>query len=211
MLQKLKNVKWGYLLFALLFFAVGICFLIFNDKELLSRAVLVIGILLSVFAGIYAVLTLANRPRGGVFFFRMLFAVLGIICGIVTAVFREGGVETVVTVIGLLLIIDGSFKLQTTILARRHRTPFWWFMMVCSALIIGSGFVIVKFFSSMYAGHDSLLCILLGLSLILDGVGNLLSLFFIPAYEARMRAEHAEAANTQESAKDTAESGNAKK
>jgi uncharacterized membrane protein HdeD (DUF308 family) len=48
MLTKLKQVKWGYLLFAVLLFCVGLLFVAKN--EALSYVAITFGILLAVFA-----------------------------------------------------------------------------------------------------------------------------------------------------------------
>lgn len=179
MLTKLKQVKWGYLLFAVLLFCVGLLFVAKN--EALNYVAITFGILLAVFAAVYAVLTLAMRERGGSFAFRMLFSVLALCCGIVTAVFHDKAVDVLVMVFGFLLIIDGSFKLQTTVLAKRFRSAFFWIMLVLSCLVIVGGAVLSKIVFERLSTQ----AILLGILLMIDGLGNLASLFFLPWIEKR--------------------------
>ncbi len=187
MFAKLKSLAWGYFLFALLLCGLGTIFLVFCKEQLLEKTVLVIGALLAVFAIVFAVLTLSKKTRGASFFFRMTFSVLALIGGIVTMVMRQGAIDTVVTLIGLLLVIDGSFKLQTTVRMKTFFNPIWWIMLVISVLSIGGGFFLTKYFDS--ADSTTLLSVLLGLTLIIDGIGNLISMFAVPANAEAEKAE----------------------
>ncbi len=181
MLTKLKQVKWGYLLFAVLLFCVGLLFVLKNES--LSYVAIAFGILLAVFATVYAVLTLALHERGGAFFFRMLFSILALCCGIATAICHGWTVGILVMLFGFLLIIDGSFKLQTAILAKRFRSAFFWIMLVLSCLVIVGGAVLTK----IVFDDPATQAVVLGILLMIDGLGNLASLFFLPWIEKRAK------------------------
>lgn len=181
MLDKLKSFKWGYVLFAVLFIAVGILFIAFSQS--LSYLAITLGIILLVFGIVYAVLSIAERERGVFFFLRMVFAVTAIICAIITLVMRENAVETISSVMALLLIIDASFKLHTAAMSKRYMLFGWWFMIIVSVLTIIGAFVTVKYLKPV----DPALSIVLGITLIIDGIGNFFSAFFVPIYEKSMR------------------------
>ncbi len=185
MFRKIKTYSWGYFMFAVLLMAVGGCFLAFCKEELLEKAVLIIGALLTVFAIVFGVLTLSHKTRGASFFFRMTFAILALIGGVVTMILREGAISIVLDIAGLLLIIDGSFKLQTTVRMKTFYNPIWWIMLVISVLSILGGFFMVK------GGIDNtvLRSVLLGTTLVIDGIGNLLSTFVVPINAAREKTE----------------------
>lgn len=188
MFQKLKSFPWGYLLFAVLLGCIGGCFLGFCDKELLPTGVLVIGIALTVFAIVYGVVSLSLRGRGVNFFFRMAFAILALLGGVITIIFYNVAVEVVITVIGLLLVIDGSFKLQTTVHLKHYRSFFWWVMLAVSLVPILGGFFLTKFYATASADAKTL-SVFLGLTIVVDAVGNLLSAFSTPFIEKGRKTE----------------------
>ncbi|MCQ2414382.1 MAG: DUF308 domain-containing protein [Clostridia bacterium] len=186
MIRKLKDFPWGYLLFALLLGGTGACFLAFSENELLPTAILIVGILLTVFSILYGVLSLSKKDRSVRFFLRMVYTGLALIGGIVTIVFNDAAVETVVALVGLLLVVDGSFKLQTAIHLKRYHSFFWWLMVVCAVLPILGGFFLSKYYGAA-AESDQTLSILLGLTVVIDALGNLLTAFAQPYIEKSVR------------------------
>lgn len=178
--MKLKTTSerfgFGYLLFAALLIVLGICLIAYEN--VLENAALAIGICLSVFAIVYAVLALADKNRGVAFFLKITFAVMALTSGIVTIVTRAGAIEVIVTVFSLILLIDGAFKFQTTVLTKRIRSPFWVAMLVLAVAVIGGAFAMIKFYPS-----DKPRLIALGTAavLIVDGAANLLTPFFLRA------------------------------
>ena len=181
MLQKLKDFKWGYILIALLFAAVGSVF-VFSQGSLqyLSNA---LGIILLIFGVAYAVLTIADKGRRVSFFLKIFFSVVSIICGIITLVMKENAVDTISSIIALLLIVDASFKLHTAAMSKRYLLFGWWFMTAVAALTIIGAFATLKYI----APTDPALPIVLGITIIIDAVGNFFSAFFVSGYEKCLR------------------------
>lgn len=180
MLQKLKEFKWGYVLLALLFTLVGVLFIAFQGA--LTHLAVALGIILLVFGIGYAVLTISNTGRGVNFFFKIVFAVTAIICAIIVLVMRESAVDTISSVMALLLIIDASFKLHTAAMSKRYALFGWWFMVAVSTLTVIGAFITIKYIRP----NDPALPIVLGLTLIIDAIGNFFSAFFVSGYEKRL-------------------------
>ena len=193
MLEKLKKFKWGYILIALLIAAAGVCFIAF--RETLSTIALVMGIILMAFGVVFAVVTLADKKRSVGFAFKIAFSVIALSCGIITVVVHKSdAVEWLVALFGLLLIIDGSFKLQTSAMSKRYRSVVWWLMLIPAVLVIIGGFFSIRFRVTATAESEQLeqqamISALLGVTMIIDAVANLLSAFFVSSYESRMKKE----------------------
>ena len=194
-MKRLQSIKWGYLLFALLLIGVGVTFIAQN--EALGYVALTFGVLLTLFAAVYAVLTLALKERGVRFFFRMTLAVLALAGGVTSLILRDQTLGILLMLTGYLLIIDGSFKLQTTALAKRYRSPFFWVMMAISFAVIVGGILLTR----LTFDTESVRAIFLGLLLTVDGAGNLASLFLVPYVERRARREAAEEQAAEAAAK----------
>lgn len=188
MLDKIRSFKWGYLLLFILLAAAGICFLAFNNT--LSVIAIVLGVLLSLYGIVILTLTLANRSRSASFAFRIVISTAAIICGITTAVLREGAMEIIASLICLFIIIDGSFKLQTTSLSKRYNMVSWWLMLIPSILCIAGGFISLRL-TPRIADESGVVfvSVLIGITLIIDAISNILSAFYITGYERNMKDE----------------------
>lgn len=193
MLEKFKNFRWGYILIGLLAAAVGLCFLIWN--ETLKYLAIAIGVVTAVFGIVYFIINLAAKGRGGKFAFRTVIAVCCIVSGIITAIFNTGAVSVLVSLISLFLIIDGSFKLHTTAMSRRYHLLLWWFILVPAVLTITGAFFTLRLSDCINADNaDNMktVSILIGITMLIDALGNLLSAFYISKYEKNMAKEVSE-------------------
>ena len=181
-IEKMKAVHWGYLLFALTLVVLGFCFIAFETA--LNYLAITIGVLVCIAAILQFVFAMAATNRQLKFYIRISVAVLTLSAGVVTFVAQESAIAVLTTLFGLLLIIDGAFKLQTTIQSKRYHVAGWWILLGIAVTTILGGFFLTKFAPD----SQSLLALLLGLVLIVDGAGNFFSLYYVSTYEHNMAA-----------------------
>ncbi|MBQ8719599.1 MAG: DUF308 domain-containing protein [Clostridia bacterium] len=177
MLEKLKSFKWGYILIGLTLIAVGVLFLAFSNA--LNYLAIAIGIVQLLFGVIYVALTIAKTGRGVSFYFNIVFAATAIISGATTLIVRENSIDIIASLIALLLIIDSGFKFHTAAMSKRYNKFGWWFILSLSALTAAGGYWMLKFPPAEILG----ISILLGIILIIDGVSNIFSAFYLTACE----------------------------
>lgn len=181
MLEKLKSFGWGYILIAILLSIVGISFVAFGN--MLATLAVVIGIVLIIFGIVFGVLTLTRDSRGPIFALKVTFAVLAIVAGTVTAVLNDAAITVIADVLCLFLIVDGSFKLTTSITSKKYSVFGWWLMLVISVSTIISSFIVTKLMTA--AADRTALTVILGVIIIVDAVGNLISPFLIAGARAK--------------------------
>ncbi len=181
MFNKIKY--FGYAIIALLLLAIGILFIAFNQS--LKWLTVSIGIILAVFGTVFGIVTIAKRDRGFPFVMKIVLAVIALACGVVTAILNEKAAEIVAALFSLLLIVDGSFKLNTSAMSKRYDVRLWWLMLIPAVLLIVGGFCLIKFVPET-AGAMS---VMLGILLIIDAIINFASLFYVPSYERSMKNE----------------------
>lgn len=181
MLEKLKSFGWGYILIAILLSLVGISFVAFGN--MLATLAVVIGIVLIIFGIVFGVLTLTRDSRGPIFALKVTFAVLAIVAGTVTAVLNDAAITVIADVLCLFLIVDGSFKLTTSITSKKYSIFGWWLMLVISVSTIISSFIVTKLMTA--AADRTALTVILGVIIIIDAVGNLISPFLIAGARAK--------------------------
>ena len=191
MLEKIKAFRWGYILLFLALAAVGACFIAFY--ETLPTLALVIGIILIVYGIFSAVIAISDKKRGGKYAARIIISVICIICGTVTAVLRESSVNILSSLIGLFLVIDGSFKINTAAMSKRYKLLSWWLMVIPAALVILGGFLSLKFndLFTWLDGEDKLMALsyTIGVTMIIDALANFLSAFYVGGFERKLVRE----------------------
>lgn len=183
MLKAIKNFKWGYILITLVLAAVGICLITMSDA--LVTLAITIGCLLAASGIVIAIFAMVDKHRGVGFAMKIVLASLCLIGGIVTAIFNSASIEIIVSVFSLLLIIDASFKLNTTVMSKRCSLTLWWVMLALSVLIISASFIMIKYTPEKI----NVTSIILGVIFIVDSVSNFLNAFFVTAYEKRQRED----------------------
>lgn len=187
MIKKRNCFNYGYILLALLLIAIAVCFFAFNNS--LKYLAIAIGVLVIVFAAFLTVLTIADKNRQLKFFVKIVCAVAILASGIAVLVARDAVISVIIGILGLVMIIDGSFKLQTAATSKRYSAAGWWIVAVLSILIIAGGYVTVRF---MVEDTPSTM-IFMGCVLFIDAVGNIFSAFYLAKCEKLRNCEIAAA------------------
>ena len=173
MLEKLKKFGWGLLIIGITLIGIGISFIVFSNA--LTALAIAVGITLTVFGILLAVFTLRDTKRGISFFIRMALSIAAIIGGIITLIMRTEAIGVITDICCLLLMIDGAFKLNTAITKRRIGLAAFIVMMTLALVTIIPSFIVTKLLTA--SPDSSVLSVVIGIIIILDGIGNLITPF----------------------------------
>ena len=186
MLEKLKKIKWGYILSATLIFIVGLSLIISSSS--IKGLTITVGIIIAVyslFAGIAVIIT--DKQKNSIFFgIKIAITAIALIFGTASAIMNEKSAPLIVSVISLVLITDGAFKLTTAAKAKKYDVGGWWILLSAAALTIVGSFTLLRL-SGVADGR--VIAVLLGVAAILDGICNLLSVYFVEEYEKSQERE----------------------
>ena len=183
MLEKLNFLKWRYWLAGSLIAVVGLCFLFFSSSPV--ALFVTVGIIIALLGLAVGALVIVQKKRDLIFALKLSFAVIFFAGGIVTSILNKASIGVLVSVICLLLIVDGAFKLQTSIKSKKYSIEGWWIIMIISVSVILSAFLLVRIFPKSYSGT----AIWLGITLIADASANVLSSFWSAKCKTAERAE----------------------
>lgn len=183
MLEKLKNFDWGYILVSVALGVLGVCLIALNNT--LKAMAITVGCIVIAGGIALGILALVDKRRSIGFALKIFFAASCLIAGILTLIFNEGAAEVIIAVLALLLIIDASFKLNTTIMSKRYLLPLWWVELALAVATIIISFIMIKFTPE----NISVASVMMGIAFIIDAVANILSPFFISVYRARQKSE----------------------
>ena len=177
----------GYLLLAVVSAAIGFCFFAFG-REMLELLALIIGIIVTLSGVVFAIITLSHKERGLGFGIRIVAAACILICGICTMILRKPAIEILINVFALLIIVDGSFKLNSAILAHRERSRSFVFLTVISTATIACGFLAITYIPHVYT---------LGAGVLIDAIANTFSAFYIPSLLKAIFGKEEKASTTE--------------
>lgn len=185
LLKAIKSVRWGYLVVSIILSALGLCIISFPTQSFTTISYIIASG--TTLAGIVMLIkVLADRQRGVRFGIFVFFSVLTLICGLVTFFIPEKIMELYPMFIGLLIIVDGSFKLQTVINAKRYKLKMWWFLLSLAVLAVFGGFLTVRL--RVEETELSVFSFILGAGLLICGVQNFFSLFYLGKIVARAKS-----------------------
>ena len=172
-----KKFRWGYLLISLILCIVGLCFIIYpNDSikigsYIIAGAAMLVGIVL-------AIKVLAERKRDFNFATSIFSAALTVACGVVALIIPNEIFKLYPMLIGLFVILDGSFKLQTVINAKRYKIKLWWLLLLFAVISIIGGFFVIRLRVDLDVSYR-VFSIIMGATLCSCGIQNFLSLFYL--------------------------------
>lgn len=198
-IKAIKRFRWGYLLISVILCLAGACFIVYPTQSMTVGSYTIGGA--SILVGIILVIkVLADRKRSFSFAICVISAVLTITCGVVALIIPDEVFKLYPMFIGLFIIIDGAFKLQTVINAKRYNLKMWWFLLIFAIIAIVGGFLIVRLRVETDIGSVAFSEIM-GISLFASGLENFFSLFYL----GKIVAKAMEELDKDESSKDVYE------
>ncbi len=180
MLERLKSFAWGYVIIGALLCAIGILFIAFQNA--FNVLAITMGIILAVSGIVFGVRTLVIKKRGLVFALRIAISIIAIACGIVSAVLQDSAISVIANIFFLLLIVDGSFKLNLAVMSKRFSFWGWWVLLCTSVALIVGTFILTK----CTFEKPELLSVFAGIVIAFDGIINILSAFWNTALLSRL-------------------------
>ena len=164
----IRAAKIGYIILSAIFCALGV--LLMTDPGL-SVALIgdIVGIVLVAFGIIKLVGYISKDLYRLAFQFDLAFGILLIALGLVLLIKPESTMNILCVILGIEIIADGLFKVQTSLDARRFGLNTWW-LILSLAIIAGAIGAVLIFYPSESVRA---LTWVLGLSLLVEGVLNL--------------------------------------
>lgn len=163
-----RTAKYAYIGVSVISIAVGLLLMIF-PSFLFNALAVVCGTLMLILGAVKLVGFFSKDLYRLAFQYDFALGVLLIAVGLIT-ILRPSRITDIICVIfGIAVLVDGLFKLQTAVQAKRFGIRYWWLIMLsaCAAAILGILLVIRP-----TAGKEAL-TILLGATLLAEGILSL--------------------------------------
>ena len=163
--------KTGYIIMSFLLSLLGIIFIAKPESSALFIGI-AIGALMIIFGAVKIIGYLSKDLYRLAFQFDLCFGILFILLGIAVIVKAENVVSFICWAIGIAILADGIFKIQIAKDSKQCGIKCWW-MIAAFAVIT----MIIGLFLLIYPEKGAtLMVILLGISLLCDGLLNLITI-----------------------------------
>lgn len=182
-MKLLKSAKWSYIAISAVMILLGIVILIFPSASAKLLCV-VIGALMATFGAAKLIGYFSKDLYRLAFQFDLAFGILLLVMGLIVMLHPWKTIGAVAVITGIYLAVDGGFKFQTAMDAKRFGIKAWWLMLAFAVLTVLAGVVLI---TDPFGGSLALM-VLLGISLIIDGMQNIFAvLYTVKAYPEKKR------------------------
>ena len=163
-----QKAKWAYGIVSVAMIILGLVLIVFPEISMLTLCY-TIGVMMVVFGIIKLIGFFSKDLFKLAFQFDLALGILSIVAGVLM-IFRSDEILILLpSIIGIFIIIDGVFKMQTSMDAKRFGMEKWWFILLLAVITTLAGlFLIVNPFEGVCA-----FIILMGISFLIDGIQNL--------------------------------------
>ena len=167
-MKTIRAAKTGYMLTAAVTLAAGLILLIwpkFSMKLIcyLAGAILIVG-------GIFRIVGYFSKDLYRLAFqFDLAFGILTVVVGLIMVLHPDGVVSFIHFIVGILVLMDGLLKVQTTLDAKRFGLTEWWLIGVAALLTVLFGLLLVV----NPFGSAVVLLRFMGITLLCEGILNL--------------------------------------
>jgi len=169
----MRVAKLGYIAISLVLCAFGLVLMIYPDLSIHAFE-LCTGVSLMVFGVIKIVGYLSRDLYRLAFQYDLAFGTLMLALGLLV-ILRPGSVlDTICIAVGLAFMMDGLLKIQISVDARAFGIRQWWMILLAAVAAVVIGVLLVF----RTAESAAMLMRILGLSLMADGILNLITVVF---------------------------------
>ena len=167
-MTRIKQVKYIYIIFSAMLLIVGVSLLLWPGISAMTVCYVLGSVL--ILTGITRIMGYFSKDMYNLNFqFDLALGIISLIIGAVL-IFHPGDVVSLLhVVIGIVVIVDSMFRLQTSFDAKHFGLRKWWLMLTAAILCASMGVILIVFpFETA-----KLLIRLLGITLIINGCENI--------------------------------------
>lgn len=201
-MKEVRSVKKSFCVLSVAYVVLGLVLLIWPAISVKTFCY-VFGIGMLIFGGTYLILYFTKDRLQGVMQSEMVMGVIGLATGAYILLKMDYVLEIIPFAMGIVALLGAMVKLQDALDLKKLKAEKWFLMMIWAMVLFIMGIVlIVNPFEEM---STSFIAKIIGISLIADGVGNLVGIFWLghavkKLNKVKANEDHYEVANVIEDA-----------
>jgi uncharacterized membrane protein HdeD (DUF308 family) len=186
-MKTIKQAKWIYIIISILFCAAGILLVL---RPATSARVIcgVLGVMALIYGAIKILGYFSRDIYGLAFQFDLALGILMLALGLIMLIIPDKVISFLPFVVGIFVLIDGVFRVQTSIDARRFGLGKWWLIFLGAVLCIIAGLLLMlnPFSSAM------VLTVIVGIAIFVDGLQNLFNAIYTVKFRGKDKVIYAD-------------------
>lgn len=163
-----KKSVGAYIAMAVVLLALGSCFIAWPSASAQTVCSLA-GAAVALFGMVKLIGYFVRKRSGLELQFDFALGIIALVLGLTVIAFAGNIVRAIPVFLGIFILVDGVFKLQTAFDAKRYGLPGWWVILAGAAVVCTVGLVLILRRSESAAT----MTVILGVALALDGIQNL--------------------------------------
>lgn len=175
-MNEVNGVKKSFCVLSVAYFVLGLVLIIWPGISVRTFCY-VFGIGMVIFGGTYMILYFTRERLRGVMQPEMVLGVVGLATGAYILLKMDYVMEVIPFAMGLVGLLGAMVKLQDAIDLKKLQQKYWYIMLIWSLILFGFGVILVV---NPFEELGLMVIVkMIGVSLILDGIGNLVGIFWI--------------------------------
>lgn len=171
---QVREVKKSFCLLSAAYIILGLVLLIWPDISVRTFCY-VFGIGMIILGCAHMIMYFTKDRMQSVMQMDMVIGIVGIATGAYILLKMEYMLEIIPFALGVVALLGSAVKLQNAFDLKRLNAGRWYIMLLFAAVLLVLGAILV---ANPFEGLE-IIVLLIGASLILDGVGNLIGIFWI--------------------------------
>lgn len=184
-MELIKKAKSAYVVMSVVMLVLGLVLIIWPEISL-SILCFTIGIVLAIFGVVKLISYFSKDLYRLAFQFDLALGIFTLIFGIILMIHPANILMLFPVIMGILILLDGVFKIQTAMDARRFGMARWWVIMFLAVITAVFGLLLVI---RPFEGAVAVM-ILLGVTLMVDGIQNLCVVLYTVKISKQYRIEN---------------------
>ena len=166
--SSVKKAKIAYITYSIVLIALGVLLMFMRETQI-ELAAKIIGAILLCCGIVKFIAYFVNDAYGLAFQFDFALGLFTVIMGLLLFFHPLDMLKLINILVGIFVIVDGAFKLQTAKDARQFGMQYWWMILIFALFTTLAGLLLV--FNPL--GSMVAVTVLCGIALVLDGIENL--------------------------------------
>lgn len=176
-----SRVLGTFIIASIIYIILGV-FMVFHPAKVEAALCYAFGILMTIYGAVNIISFFVNKDSDNNLFLELVFGVLSAAFGVFTMFSPTSVINILFIVIGVIIIIDGVMNMKRSFYLKDFGVRRWYVFLILSAIAVVSGILTIAFREAL----GNALIIILGITLIYEGISGLVIMFQISRNKKRV-------------------------
>ncbi len=174
-MEQIREVKKGFSLLSVAYIVIGTVLLIWPDISVRTFCY-VFGLAMIIYGGAHLIMYFTKSRMSSVMQPELVIGVVTVSTGLYILIKMEYMLEIIPFAMGIVSLLGCIVKIQNSLDLKRLASKRWYLMLIFSVILFLTGLVLII---NPFDEQTKIVILLIGITLLLDGITNLIGIFWI--------------------------------